>query len=244
MTKNWDSSENWYTSCVGEKGHYYHQAVVLPNSLRLLGKYSSLLDLGCGQGVLARHLSKEIEYWGIDQSKELISSAKKMTQSGHFIVADATKEIPIEKTDFERVCFILSLQNMEDGQGAIATAARHLKKGGKLLIVLNHPSFRIPRQSDWGYDEQMKLQYRRMNVYLTAQKIPIQTHPGKGSGSEVTYTYHHPISTYTKWLQQEKMSIVNLEEWISDKKSEGSRAKMEDRARKEFPLFLAILASR
>src|SRR5579872_4859138 len=58
MSKSWDSSENWYSSCVGEKGHYYHQTVVLPNVLRMLGKFHSLLDLGCGQGVLARHLKE------------------------------------------------------------------------------------------------------------------------------------------------------------------------------------------
>ena len=68
------------------KGAYYHQAVILPNALRLLGKYSSLLDLGCGQGVLQRQMPESVEYVGIDASKELIASAKKMTTGGTFIV--------------------------------------------------------------------------------------------------------------------------------------------------------------
>ena len=34
------------------------------------------------------------------------------------------------------------------------------------------------------------------------------------------------------------------EEWISDKRSMGKRAGMENRAREEFPLFLAILAKK
>lgn len=242
MAKSWDSSENWYTSCVGEKGHYYHQAVVIPNALRLLEKYTSLLDLGCGQGVLARHLPKDVAYCGVDFSKELINAAKRMTKDAQFFVSDVTAEIPVEKRDFDRACFILSLQNMENGAGAISTAARHLKKGGKLLIVMNHPCFRIPRQSDWGIDEKMKLQYRRMNVYMSTQKIPIQTSPSKQQASETTFSYHHPLSDYFKWLQTEKFVVDTMEEWCSDKKSEGGRAKMEDRARKEFPLFMAIRA--
>lgn len=242
MAKTWDSSENWYSSCVGEKGHYYHQSVVLPGALRLLAmKKGSLLDLGCGQGVLARHLPKGIEYCGVDSSKALIASAKKMTE-GQFHVADATRELPIEKTDFDRATFILSLQNMEDMFGAVKVACHHLKKGGRLLMVLNHPCFRIPRQSSWGIDESAKLQYRRINSYMSVQKIPLQTNPSKGEKSEVIYSYHHPLSDYMKALGT--CSIVAMEEWCSDKKSEGSKARMEDRARREIPLFLAILAEK
>lgn len=244
----WDSSERWYTGCVGEKGHYYHQSVVLPSSLRLLnlkGK-GALLDLGCGQGVLARQLPKDVEYWGVDLSKNLIQSAKKLTQkpNAHFLTADATETIPVEKTDFDWACLMLSLQNMEHPFGAIRTAARHLKTGGKLLIVLNHPCFRIPRQTHWGIDEAAKLQYRKVQSYLSPQKIPIQTNPGKGEQSSVTYSYHFPLSSYCSWLNKEGFRIETMEEWISDKKSEGAKAKMEDRARKEIPLFLAILCSR
>ncbi|HSX11298.1 MAG TPA: class I SAM-dependent methyltransferase [Chlamydiales bacterium] len=244
MAKSWDSSEQWYSSCVGEKGHYYHQAVVLPNALRLLGAKGSLLDLGCGQGVLARQLPADIDYCGVDFSKALVEKAKKMSPNRNFIVGNASAEIGVEKRDFDRACFILSLQNIEDGEGAIETAARHLKKRGHLLIVLNHPCFRIPRQSDWGVDEKAKLQYRRMNGYMSPMDIPIQTTPSKGEASETTFSYHRPLSTYAAWLQKKKFCITAMEEWCSDKKSEGARAKMEDRARREFPLFLAILAAK
>lgn len=238
---HWDSSENWYSACVGEKGHYYHQAVVLPNAIRLLGKFTSLLDLGCGQGVLSRHISKDAEYVGVDQSKELIAAAKKMSKHGKFVVADATEDLPIDETDFERAAFILSLQNMENGKGAIAAASKKLAKNGKLLLVLNHPCFRIPRQSGWGVEEAKKLQYRRIDSYMSAQKIPIQTHPGKKEESQLTYSYHHPLADISAWLKGAGLRIEIIEEWCSDKKSEGSKAKMEDRARKEIPLFMAIV---
>ncbi|MBX7065754.1 MAG: class I SAM-dependent methyltransferase [Parachlamydiales bacterium] len=244
MTKNWDPSESWYTACVGEKGHYYHQAVVLPNVFRLLGKFSSLLDLGCGQGVLARQISKDTEYVGIDQSKALIASAKKLSKHGKFIVADAAEELPIEEDGFDRAAFILSLQNMENGKAAIGVAAKKLKKGGKLLLVLNHPCFRIPRQSGWGVEEQKKLQYRKIESYMSAQKIPIQTNPGQKGQSPTTYSYHHSLTDISAWLKAAGLFIETIEEWCSDKKSEGAKAKMEDRARKEIPLFMAILAVR
>lgn len=74
MKENWNASEKWYTDCVGEKGHYYHQTIVLPSSLKLLGlkKEMSLLDLGCGQGVLARSIPEGVLYQGIDNSEALL----------------------------------------------------------------------------------------------------------------------------------------------------------------------------
>lgn len=241
----WNNSAKWYDRCVGEKGHYYHQTIVLPNVLRLLGlkKGDSLLDLGCGQGVLFRRLSKDIDYLGIDHSQDLIERAKRFSPD-HFLCCDASKPLPIEKRDFDAACFILSLQNIELCEKAIANAARHLRKGGRLLLVLNHPCFRIPRQSHWGVDEKSKIQYRRMNGYMSSQKIPIQMQPSRSEKSPITYSHHHSLSKYTQWLANQGLVITAIEEWCSNKKSEGSRAKMEDRARCEFPLFLALLAKK
>jgi SAM-dependent methyltransferase len=166
-------------------------------------------------------LPEKIHYFGVDSSKELIGSAKRLThrKNAQFAVGDALEELPFKKSDFDAVSFILSLQNMEEGALAIRNAGKHLRKDGKLLIVLNHPCFRIPRQSGWGIDEAAKLQYRKVNVYLTPQKIPIQTNPGKGEQSALTYSYHHSLSDYSKWLAKEGFCISLLEEWISDKKS-------------------------
>jgi hypothetical protein len=36
-----------------------------------------------------------------------------------------------------------------------------------MVLLLTHPCFRVPRQSGWGWDEQRKLQYRRVDRYLT-----------------------------------------------------------------------------
>lgn len=242
---SWDAAEKWYSGCVGEKGHYYHQSVVLPNALRMLNlaKQSSLLDLGCGQGILARQIPDSIEYFGVDLSEKLITEAKRITKRKNctFCVGDATaKKLPLVKNDFDRAACILALQNMQNGEGAIRSAARHLRQGGELLLVLNHPCFRIPRQSSWGIDEKASLQYRRMNVYMSPMNIPLQINPGKGEKSEIFHSYHHPLSDYMRWLSKAGFVIHALEEWISDKKSEGARKRMEDRARREIPLFLTL----
>ena len=244
-TSSWDDAASWYKDAVGEKGHYYHQAIVIPNILKMLKlkKGDSLLDLGCGQGVFARSLPKEIFYVGVDLSKKLIQEAQKITRPEcNFYVKDVTKPLDLEKKDFDIALFLLSLQNMKEGSSAIAQAKAHLKSKGRLLLVLNHPCFRIPRQSSWEIDEKSKIQYRRVNRYISSMEIPIQVHPGRGKDSEMTYSFHHSLSDISSWLFQNGFLIEKIEEWCSDKMSTGSKARMENLARKEFPLFLSISA--
>lgn len=62
-------------------------------------------------------------------------------------MGDVTKPLKIDKKDFSHAFVILALQNMEEGEKAIQNGAKHLRKGGKLFVVLNHPCYRIPRQS-------------------------------------------------------------------------------------------------
>ena len=244
---SWESSADWYDKIVGEKGHYYHEHLILPKTLMLLkfGPQSSLLDLACGQGVFARAIPKQIDYTGVDISPALIKAAKQLTPAGkrQFFIGDVTKPLPVKQRDFSHAICILALQNISDPLAALKNGAAHLKKGGRFCLVLNHPCFRIPRQSSWGIDSAKKLQYRRLDHYFTPLEIPISTHPGKGESTS-TISYHHPLSQYVSWLVEAGFAIVALEEWCSDKKSTGAAAKMENRARREFPLFLAVLAEK
>ncbi|MFH1032432.1 MAG: methyltransferase domain-containing protein [Chloroflexota bacterium] len=243
---SWQNVSEWYGDAVGRKGHYYHQHIILPRSLKLLGlkKGSSLLDLACGQGVLARQIPKEVRYEGVDIAHNLIEQAASLDRNREHIyhVADIGKELPFQKNFFSHAAIILALQNVEDPEGVISNAQRHLKKYGKFLIVLNHPCFRIPRQTRWEIDEKSRIQYRRIDRYMTSLKVPISIHPGRGARSEITWSYHIPLSEYSRMLSIHGFVIEQLEEWISDKQSVGEAAKMENRARSEFPLFMAILA--
>lgn len=245
---SWESVGNWYNGIVGNEGHYYHQKLIFPGILRLLEIKAqsnfSLLDLACGQGVLAHQLPKSIFYTGIDLSTTLIKAAKQgaPTKNQEFIVSDVSKPLPVQKKDYAAATVVLALQNIEHANKVIQNAMEHLAPQGKLLIILNHPSFRIPRQSSWEVDEQKKIQYRRVDRYFNEMKIPIQMHPGKGAASPTTWSFHHPLSTYSQWLYDAGFQILKIEEWCSDKQSTGKQAKMENRSREEIPLFMAILA--
>jgi SAM-dependent methyltransferase len=241
---HWDKSSRWYDALVGDRGQYYHEHVIIPGALRLLDLKadSRLLDIGCGQGILGRAVPAGIRYTGVDASRNLISQARRRDRnSSHdYLVADATRPLPVAGT-FTQAAMILSLQNLADSRAAIANTAMVLADKGNLIIVLNHPVFRIPRQSAWGTDETNKLQFRKIFRYLSPLKIPISTHPGQNQ-SPVTWSYHQPLSAYSRDLKDAGLAIALIEEWASDRESIGKAARMENRARSEIPLFMAIRA--
>jgi hypothetical protein len=107
---------------------------------------------------------------------------------------------------------------------------------------MNHPAFRVMKKSSWGWDEEKKIQYRRVEEYLSESKERIQMHPGDRP-KEYTISFHRPLQYYFKSLNKSGFSVDKLEEWNSHKKSQpGPRAKAEDRARKEIPIFLFLEA--
>lgn len=247
MNTSWQKVSGWYSKIVSKEGHYYHQHVIFPQVLRLLDLKTndSLLDLGCGDGVLGRAIPKNIYYQGIDLATDFINTAKNQDKNSlhNYAVGDVTKPLPISKNDFTKAAIILALQNIASPQLALQTAAKHLFRNGKLVIVLNHPIFRIPRLTSWGIDEKNKTQYRRINQYMTPLKIPINMHPGL-KNVQTTWSFHFPLSKYSDFLQEAGFVIEKIEEWASDKTSVGKASKMENRARSEIPLFMAILAKK
>lgn len=240
---DWEEVEKWYGALVGKEGHYYHKQIILPKLLPLLALngQSKLLDLACGQGVLARKIPHDVAYLGIDLSPNLIKQAALEKRENHaFVKGDICKPLSIKEKNFTHASIILALQNIEHPEMALKNTAIHLQKNGVLVIVLNHPCFRIPRQTHWEVDETKKLQYRRVDRYLTPLKIPIQAHPGKREASPTTWSFHRPLSFYSLALAESGFVIELIEEWTSDKISTGKAAKMENRARSEFPLFLTL----
>ena len=243
---DWEQVAHSYDKIVGKEGHYFHQHVIMPSLIKLFHfeKYDApkLLDLGCGQGFLQGYLPKSVGYTGVDASKSLIALAKQK-RKGTFEVHDLTKPLSLKEKKFSHITLILSLQNMGPPDVVLESAKEHLAENGTIFIVLNHPYFRIPRQTSWGIDEAKKIQFRRIDRYLTPLIIPIAMAPSKKEDSEMTSSYHFPLSTYVNILGNLSLGVTHMEELISDKESTGKFAKMENRSREEFPLFLILCAS-
>jgi ubiquinone/menaquinone biosynthesis C-methylase UbiE len=244
---SWESVSGWYGEYMGKQGGDYQRDIVFPGAMHLLApkKDGHYLDLACGQGAFTKMLaSKSSQVDGLDASKSLIDLAKKnATKNMRFLVGDATDFAhQFSTTKFDGIVCNLAIQNIDPLGPVFADATRILKSGGVLVLTMNHPAFRQPRQSGWGWDEERKLQYRRVDKYLGEYEMPIIAHPGSAPHVK-TYSYHRPLASYMTELAKHGFMIDALEEWASNKNSDsGPRAKAENIARAEIPLFLGLRA--
>ena len=241
---SWGGVAKWYDNHL-ESDNTYHAQVVAPNLLRVvdLQPEESLLELGCGQGFFLEkfsQISKKVT--GIDLGKSLIEIAKKKIKGVSFFVGNAEDESILKGEKFDAITIVLAIQNMKDLNKVVKNLSRLLATDGRVCIVINHPTFRIPKQSSWGTDGETKSQYRRVDSYMSEDEVKIDMTPGSKTDKKITMTYHRPLQVFSKAFAKEGFAITKIEEWISHRKSEkGPWAKAEDKARKEIPLFMCLV---
>lgn len=244
---------DWYDDLVGPGGSEYHQKVVLPGVLRLLeprpGQH--VLDVACGQGVLCRLLAERgVEVTGVDSAAPLLDRARQLSaglgEAGgrtRYVRCDA-RDLPaaadVPSAAFDSAACLLAIQNIHPIAPVFEGVARCLKPAGRFVMVMMHPCFRGPKETSWGWDEPKKVQYRRIDRYLLPRKSPIVAHPGRKDG-RYTWTFHKPLQDYVRALSRAGLLVDAIEEWPSHKKSDsGPRARAENVAREEIPMFLAV----
>lgn len=249
---SWGGVAGWYHDTVEDKGSY-QKDLILPNLLRLMDVKNEevILDLACGEGFFSRRLAKlGARVIGSDIAPELIAIAKRdpsfaKASEGEllqYFVAPADRLSFLKDNSIDKVAIVLAIQNIENVKGMLEEVKRVLKSKGKLYLVINHPAFRVPKESSWGFDEALKTQYRRIDKYLSESRTKIQMHPGD-KPDELTLSFHRPLQFYFKQLGKAGFGVTNMEEWSSNRLSQpGPRAEAENRSRKEIPLFMCIEA--
>lgn len=252
----WDNVSTWYDKLVGDEGSDYHRAVILPAALRLLAPLEGarVLDVCCGQGVLARWLADAgiAAYCGVDASPQLIEAARRRAGQlsdgvpKRFEVADLTAPDALRPLgeSFDSAACLMAVHDVRDAGALFRNIASALRPRGRLVVIGLHPCFRIPRQSSWGWDEARKMQFRRLDRYQTPLEIPIATHPGRNDGNQTAF-HHRSLGAYVESMTGAGFVITALEELLSHRRAApGGHSRGENRAAEEFPIFVALVGRR
>ncbi|MDO8493618.1 MAG: class I SAM-dependent methyltransferase [bacterium] len=242
----WGGVASWYDDLL-ETGSSYQKDVILPDLMGILSlqKGERVLDLACGQGFFARAFKTAgAEVVGADISHELIDIAKNYEKAGSaisYFIAPSHKLDFLQDNSIDKITIVLALQNIEDVTATFKECSRVLKSAGTLVMVLNHPAFRIPQESAWGFDDKKNIQYRRVDKYMSEFKVSINMHPGEDK-PVFTPSFHRPLQYYFKALKSSGFLVRTLHELISNKTSVGKRAQAENQSRNEIPMFMTIEA--
>lgn len=241
---SWNKVAGWYDELL-KKDDSYQAKVILPNLLRFLNlkKGEKVYDLACGQGYFANifaHVGAEVV--ASDLSKKLIETAKKdAKEKVLFYITPAHRAQFLKDNSIETIVVVLAIQNIENVNEVFAECKRILKKDGRIVLVLNHPAFRVPQASDWHFKD--GIQSRIVSKYLSESKLSIDMTPGEKNPKKkiTTISFHRSLQYYVKIFSKNGLVITRLEEWISHKQSgTGPRQIAEDKARKEIPMFMCL----
>lgn len=239
----WGKVATWYDAHLKEDDTY-HAQVVIPNLTRLVGlkKSESLLELGCGQGfVLEKFLPQSKKLTGVDIGSELINIAKNNNKEITYFVGSADDSKILTGQTFDVIIIVLAIQNMKNLALVAENISRLLNSNGRVYLVINHPAFRIPQQSTWVFSEDKKVQSRIIDMYMSEKEISIDMNPGQTENKKITPSFHRPLQVYSKAFAKHNFAITKIEEWMSHKTSQpGPQAEAENKARKEFPMFMCL----
>lgn len=271
---DWGHVATWYDKHLENDDTYHAKVILPSLTRLLGDmKGKVVLDLACGQGYFAINWAGSAKHvYGVDLGLSLIKIAEENYQKEKslinknlnkkqvnfnikdkiqnrladidFYVSPADNLEMIKDNTLDKITCVLALQNIEEVAEVFKECERVLVKGGSMYIVINHPSYRNPRNTHWGWDAEKNIQYRRIDEYISESKAKIDMNPGTPSlraGGNHTWSFHRPLQYYFKAINKAGLCVGRLEEWISHKESQnGPRQKAEDKSRKEIPMFMMM----
>ena len=140
LNEDWEREALRWAAWARRPGHDSYWYFSGPAFFRLLpppGRRT--LDLGCGEGRVARDLAmRGHRVTGIDAAPTLVRLAREADPAGEYLLADAAA-LPFEDAAFDLVVAFNSLMDRQDLAGAVRESARVLEPGGRLCVCVVHP---------------------------------------------------------------------------------------------------------
>ena len=163
----WDKHAQWWIDGFTGGVDPEYEEQIIPLAVEELAGFTNVLDVGCGDGQIARALAAQgSTVLGIDPTELHISIARERAGGPTYELGSAT-ELPVADDSQDAVVACLVFEHIDDLDAAIAEVARVLRPGGQFSFFLNHPLLQTPG-SGWIDDHIIDPpeQYWRIGPYL------------------------------------------------------------------------------
>ena len=185
----------------------YEEQIIPLVAEHLRGTRRRMLDVGCGEGQVARRLAAAgVDVIGLDPSGAQIARGARTRRRA------AGTRVPVPSNSRSRIavstpCSYASRSSTSaTSPAAVREIARVLAPGGRLLLLVGHPLLQAPG-SGWIDDKVLDERYWRIGEYLREHAVVDEVAPG------VTFEFvHRPVFVYVNTLARSGCSSTT---WTS-----------------------------
>ncbi len=175
-TDLWDEHAEWWKRTFTEGADPEYDGEIIPAVVSQLAGCSRILDIGCGEGQVARALLATVSSTGrapevvaLDPSfLQLVAAVPPPGGDAVRYLQGAGERLPFADNSFDGAFCCLSIEHADDPDAVLAEVARILVPGGVFLLLINHPMYQGP---DSGFidDQILGERYWRVGPYLREQ---------------------------------------------------------------------------
>ena len=205
----WETHAGWWQDGFTDGADPEYEEQILPLIAQHLAGAREVLDVGCGEGQVARMAVKDgaTRVIGVDPTSTQVSVAAERA-GGPAYARSGAGHLPFRDGAFDAVVACLVFEHIRDVDDAIAEVARVLSPGGRFLFLLNHPLLQTPN-SGWIDDQILDPpeQYWRIGPYLIEDETVEEVE------KDVFIPFiHRPLSRYVNALADNGLLVTRMEE--------------------------------
>lgn len=205
----WERHAGWWQAEFTAGADVEYEEQLLPLAAERLAGAHRVLDLGCGEGQVARRAvaGGARSVVGIDAAAAQVGEAARRG-GGAGYVRGRVERLPFPAAAFDAVVTCLVLEHVADLDAALDEVARVLAPGGRFVVLVNHPLFQTPG-SGWVDDRILDPpeQYWRVGPYLP-ETLSFED---VDAGVRLPF-FHRPLSHYVNGLAERGLLVTHMDE--------------------------------
>ena len=203
----WEDHAGWWQQGFTAGADPEYEEQILPLAAEHLAGAREVLDVGCGEGQVARLAAAggAARVVGVDPTWAQLVLARERGGGVGYARSDAAA-LPFPAEAFDAVVACLVFEHIDTVDEALAEVGRVLRPGGVFLFFLNHPLLQTPG-SGWIDDRILDEQYWRIGPYLIEDRSLEEVE------KDVRIPFvHRPLSRYVNAMASNGLLVERMEE--------------------------------